>query len=95
MKGLSRDELQPCCVCGKGLAHNGIQCFKVHIESHLIDPNALKQHTGMEMLTSPEIASVLSPVTEFTKPVIAVDVVLCQGCAIEARFWQVYAKDGD
>lgn len=84
--GITRDDIEPCVMCGEGVAHsNQIQFYRVTIESHVLDARAIQRETGLEMMLGhPAVAAVLSPDSHFSATLIDGNptVLVCQECAL-------------
>jgi hypothetical protein len=86
---ISREDLRPCPMCGKGLMHNGLPlAWKITMHRLGIDVNAVRREQGLEMLMggSVALARAFSPNSEFgleiEKPIT---VMVCEPCALDDR----------
>ena len=81
-------DLKPCAICGLGVMHAGVPVFfRVKVEHMGIDTLAVRQTHGLEtMLGSVALARVMGPDPDIAKPIVdAVEVLVCQSCALEPR----------
>ena len=78
-KPLTRGEVRICDICRGPI---GYITFRVRWERHILDPNALQQQMGLEMMlgNNPTLASIMGATREFSKPLDYADRILCQDC---------------
>ena len=86
---ISREDLRPCALCGKGLMHTGLPLvWKITMHRLALDVNALRREQGLEMMMggAAPLARAFSPNSEFgleiEKPIT---VMVCEPCALEQR----------
>lgn len=49
--GLQKSDLEPCCVCNRGVAHGGdIHLYRLTVEQHILDPTAIQRVAGEEAM---------------------------------------------
>lgn len=86
---ISREDIKPCAMCGKGLMHTGLPLvWKITMHRLGLDVNALRREQGLEMMMggAAPLARAFSPNNEFgleiEKPIT---VMVCEPCALEQR----------
>jgi hypothetical protein len=86
---LSREQLKPCPVCGKGLMHSGVPLvWKFTIQRIGIDGRKIQQERGLEMMLggSAALASAFSPNIDFgVKLDDPKTLIVCEPCALLDR----------
>jgi hypothetical protein len=85
---LTREELRPCALCGKGLTHTGLPLvWRVRVERIGLSATAVRQAAGMELLVGdPAIAHALSPVRDFAAVrVLETTLMICEPCALHEK----------
>lgn len=92
--GMRAEELKPCAICGKGMAHAGVPLFyRVRLEHMGINANAVRRTDAMERFFGGSAANPagIAVARVFEDPVIAepivdaTEVLVCQPCALEPR----------
>ena len=97
---LQRAEIRKCDCCGKGLMHDSsLNVYRVRVESHVLDVNALRRQMGLEMVfgggaSGAVLADVMGPDSNYSVPLAARDLVICFDCAIKQPAL-VLLGDGD
>ena len=73
-----------CSSCGKGVCSTGLPLFlNFTIERIGINQLAIQRHAGLEMMTTPALASVMGTGEEVTETMTKEIVTLCEGCVYE------------
>lgn len=83
MKEKELRECATCAVCGKKIGKTGMPMFwRVRIERHGIDGNAMRRQIGLEMmLGSVAIAQAMGPDEDMTTPLMEpVTFTVCEDC---------------
>jgi hypothetical protein len=87
---MKRKEFQKCGVCDKGVAHNrDLIFFRVSVERFVLDPGAIQQAQGLEMMLGggnmgAALADIMGTDEDLAKPLgEKLTIFLCQGCAVE------------
>lgn len=83
---MKADDIKPCAICGKGVAHAGIPIlYQVSIQPLGLDRRAIEQVAGLEMMMgNVALARVFSPDPDIAKPIGEPSTVLvCQPCSLE------------
>jgi len=85
MKEEELRELSDCIICKKGIGHTGLPLFtKLTIERFGLNKSALKRHTGLEMMISPGLASVMGPNEDLADRLgDSIVVAVCESCLTE------------
>ena len=82
-------DLQKCCNCDKGMAHNGAVVFyRIKVETFGLDLGAISRRHGFEQMlgAAAGLAGVLGPDEDIAKEVCAEETrFLCLECAMNPR----------
>lgn len=97
LKPLTREEIRPCDYCHKPLMHgHSLNVYRVRIESHVLDLNALQRQGGLEtMLGSPALANVMSPERGYSVPLDHAEAIICFDCAVRHGPIALLETDGN
>ncbi len=89
--GIRREDLKPCGICGKGLAHDRHpMAYRVEVTSYIVDQSAVQQQAGLEMmLGDPFLAHFMGTDPEFYKGFTKSDVLLCSSCYLRTYVAQI------
>jgi hypothetical protein len=87
---MKRTDLQKCCVCKRGVMHDGSPTFfRVTIEPLVVDVRAIERRHGMERmmgggLAGAVLAQVLGPDDDIAQPLTpARTLFVCRACSME------------
>ncbi len=73
-----------CLSCGKGICSTGLPLFwNFTIERIGIKREAIQRHAGLEMMTTPGLASILGTGEDVTETMTKEVVTLCEACVYE------------
>lgn len=73
-------DMAQCATCNRMVGESGIFFYRVKIDQVVLDGPALNRHSGLEMLTSPAIASVLGPGDDLAHRIPGNEKTVCAGC---------------
>lgn len=85
MKGNELRKAATCAVCGHKIGQASVPIFyRVKIERYVLDPTAVRRHSGLEMmLGSAGLAQAMGPNEDLAKPVMEpVEVTVCEDCGL-------------
>jgi len=86
--GLKQNDLEKCCLCDKGLMHNGDPvCYRISMQQFVFDTRAIQEMTGMEMMMgeAAPLAQIMGPNRDMAKAASApMTGLLCAPCAMES-----------
>ena len=87
MSGIRRTQITPCAKCGKGVGHSGgPDVYRVTIEQHLLDNQAIQQHAGMDLMFGnqhPALSVAMLGDSEITKQVSTTTRLVCRDCFMD------------
>lgn len=87
MQGFKQSELQPCLVCGKGMAHsNDLDFYRVTLERFFLDYGAVRRQVGLEMSmgAAAVLASIMGPDEDIAKePSPHASFLICGPCSMK------------
>lgn len=99
MRGIRRADLQACCLCGKGLLHDGnIVAYGVTVQQYIADVGAINRQAGLEMMLGghASLAHIMGTDSEFLKAVgEEKPKLVCQPCFLHshtASIWEAEAR---
>lgn len=72
-----------CAICLQKIGSSGFMFYRLSIERHGVDLNAIKRKSGLEnFLGSPALAAVMGPDEDMTIPLMdKITITVCEGCA--------------
>lgn len=91
MKRTELLQLTDCKLCGKKIG-SAITFHVVTVQRFILDPQAIQRHAGLEMMTSPAIASIMGTDEDMAHPLrdTPIKFSVCQDCAAEDfNLWQI------
>lgn len=86
LAGIKQDEIKPCALCAKGVAHDGnILFWRIRLERAGLHAPAIERQHGLElMLGSPAIARVMGTDSDIAKVIDGPhEVWICEPCVSE------------
>lgn len=78
--GLKRREIAPCTCCGEGLAKGGPIVFRVTLERFVLNPRAIQQAAGLEMMMGPALATIMGPDADLAAHLDTDAMLVCGDC---------------
>lgn len=92
MKGFKRHEVQPCLLCGEGVAHDGnIDFYRISLERFFLDAKAIRRQHGLELMlggggSGAKLAGIFGPDEDFAKePSPHPSFLVCGSCAFHKK----------
>jgi hypothetical protein len=82
------NDLQKCCLCRKGMAHDGsVVFYRIRVETFGLDLGAVSRRHGFEQMlgAAAGLAGILGPDEDIAKEVCTETRFLCLDCAMDPR----------
>lgn len=80
--GLKRRELTPCALCAKGLAKGGPIVYRVQLERFVLNPQAIQQAAGLEMMIGPALANIMGTDADLAAHLDTDAMLVCGDCVM-------------
>lgn len=90
--GIKADELRPCALCQKGLAHDGALAFyRLTVEQFVVNLPAVRRQHGLEQLIgNAMLAHVMGPQEDMAKRLAdPTPLLICLRCATERHLSEI------
>lgn len=86
LAGIKQDEIKPCAICKRGVAHDGNFLFwRLRFDRAALNPGGIHQQHGLEqMVGSPALARIMGTNPDIAKVIEGpLNVWVCEPCVLE------------
>lgn len=93
---MKQRDFKPCACCGKGMAGGGVHFYRVKIEQLILNPGAIQQQHGLEMMIgNAAIAQAMGPDNDLATPFATAEVLICGECGILPQIPHLFLEAED